>query len=47
MDIDIQPRPDAQYVVYNRVPKVNREIFGLKVFIKNSVCLYVNDNPVL
>jgi len=21
MDIDIQPRPDAQYVVYNRVPK--------------------------
>ena len=22
MDIDIQPRPDAQYVVYNRVPKV-------------------------
>ena len=47
MDIDIQPRPDAQYVVYNRVPKVNREILGLKVFIKNSVCLYVNDNPVL
>ena len=23
MDIDIQPRPDAQYVVYNRVPKVS------------------------
>ena len=24
MDIDIQPRPDAQYVVYNRVPKVTQ-----------------------
>ena len=22
-DIDIQPKPEAQYVVYNRVPKVS------------------------
>ena len=24
-DIDIQPKPEAQYVVYNRVPKVSKQ----------------------
>ena len=28
-DIDIQPKPEAQYVVYNRVPKVSKRFRSL------------------
>ena len=48
-DIDIQPKPEAQYVVYNRVPKVSKRFQSLyHVMISNIlVWFHVNDDVML
>ena len=48
-DIDIQPKPEAQYVVYNRVPKVSKRFQSLyHVMISNIlVWFHVNDDTML
>merc|ERR1712131_418850 len=48
-DIDIQPKPEAQYVVYNRVPKVSDRFRTIPIVIRFVsrdilVWFYVNDD---